>query len=316
MRVFRTADLAPERRAASWTAFYSARFAPVDFTPVGSEEFQAELRLGALEPLDFAHMRSNGYRAERTKAHVAATSMRKFGFIIVLDGFGTARHCGREAELGPGDILLNDNTEPIATCFKGPFHAITVRARDDVIRSRLPCIDDLRGLRLPASMGLTRAVSTMAKCLMDQTDADIRADHGAAMACHLLDVLATCCLMAREQPAVEHAAAGFRNSMARQFIEKNLAAPDLSAQKIAAALRISPRYLRALMTADGETAPSLILRRRLEEAAKQLASPLWRDRPIGDIAFSWGFKSAAHFARVFRDRYGVSPREYRRRAAS
>jgi AraC-like DNA-binding protein len=313
--VFRTANLAPERRAASWTAFYSTRFAPVNFTPVASEEFQAELRFGALGPVDFAHMRSNGYCAERTKAHVAATSMRQFGFIIVQDGAGRARHCGREAELGAGDVLVNDNTEPLDTCFKGPFRAITVRARENLIRSRLPCIDELRGLRLPASTGLTKAVSAMAQCLLDQVDSDIPADHGAAMACHLLDVLATCYLMAWQGTAAELPAPSFRNSRARQFIEKNLAAPDLSTQQVAAALRVSPRYLRALMAAHGETVSSLILRRRLEEAAKQLASPLWRDRQISDIAFSWGFKSSAHFARVFRDRYGMTPREYRRCAA-
>lgn len=316
MQVFRTADLAPERRVASWTAFYSRRFAPLSFEPVDGEEFEAELCVGAIEPVDFARMRSSGYRAERTKAHVAATSARKFGFIIVIDGAGFVRHCGREAELGPGDVLLNDNTEPMACCFKGPFHAITVRAPEDVVRIRLPNVDEVCGLRLPAATGLTRAVSIMAECLLDQTNSDVRADHGATMAGHLLDVLATCCLMARERPASEQSAVGFRYSMARQFIEQNLPAPDLTAQRVAAALRISPRYLRALMAEAGEPVSSLILRRRLEEAAKQLASPLWRERKISDIALAWGFKSSAHFARVFSDRYSMSPREYRSHAAS
>jgi len=32
---------------------------------------------------------------------------------------------------------------------------------------------------------------------------------------------------------------------------------------------------------------------------------------ITDIALSWGFASPAHFSRVFRDRYGMSPSEAR-----
>ena len=56
---------------------------------------------------------------------------------------------------------------------------------------------------------------------------------------------------------------------------------------------------------------SYILRRRLEECGKQLTDALWRKRTITEIAFSWGFNNATHFARVFRDQYGTSPRDYR-----
>ena len=55
----------------------------------------------------------------------------------------------------------------------------------------------------------------------------------------------------------------------------------------------------------------LILRRRLEECAMQLRDPIWARRTITEIAFSWGFNNATHFARVFREKYGLSPRDYR-----
>ena len=32
---------------------------------------------------------------------------------------------------------------------------------------------------------------------------------------------------------------------------------------------------------------------------------------ITDIAYRWGFSDAAHFARMFRERFGMSPRRYR-----
>lgn len=35
---------------------------------------------------------------------------------------------------------------------------------------------------------------------------------------------------------------------------------------------------------------------------------------ITDIAFGWGFNSASHFARSFRDAFGMTPRDYRQRA--
>jgi AraC-like DNA-binding protein len=55
-----------------------------------------------------------------------------------------------------------------------------------------------------------------------------------------------------------------------------------------------------------------ILRRRLEECARQMCSPGWSAHTLTEIAFSWGFNSAAHFTRTFHEKYGMAPREYRR----
>ena len=37
-------------------------------------------------------------------------------------------------------------------------------------------------------------------------------------------------------------------------------------------------------------------------------------RHVGDIAFAWGFNDLAHFSRIFRLRFGASPREWREHA--
>jgi AraC-like DNA-binding protein len=67
---------------------------------------------------------------------------------------------------------------------------------------------------------------------------------------------------------------------------------------------------------SGEKVSSYILRRRLEECARQMCNPAWNGHTLIEIAFSWGFNSAAHFTRCFRDRYGVAPRDYRRSSSN
>jgi AraC-like DNA-binding protein len=68
------------------------------------------------------------------------------------------------------------------------------------------------------------------------------------------------------------------------------------------------------MLFDGgeESASRYILRRRLEECAKQLSSAMWRGHTLTEIAFACGFNSSAHFTRAFRGEYGVTPSEFRR----
>jgi AraC-like DNA-binding protein len=97
-----------------------------------------------------------------------------------------------------------------------------------------------------------------------------------------------------------------------QFIEDNLRDPELSPASISAGLKISPRYLRTVFAPGGEKMSAYILRRRLEECARQMANPAWAVHTLTEIAFSWGFNSAAHFTRTFHEKYAMPPREYRR----
>jgi AraC-like DNA-binding protein len=50
---------------------------------------------------------------------------------------------------------------------------------------------------------------------------------------------------------------------------------------------------------------------RLEACRRELGDPQQGHRSISDIAFGWGFNDAAHFSRAFRERFGLSPREWR-----
>jgi AraC family transcriptional regulator len=58
----------------------------------------------------------------------------------------------------------------------------------------------------------------------------------------------------------------------------------------------------------GETPHRFVLRRRMERAKEMLRTEKLR---ILDVAVACGFKTQQHFARVFRQMCGATPREYR-----
>ena len=103
-----------------------------------------------------------------------------------------------------------------------------------------------------------------------------------------------------------------RHAKVKLFIEQRLRDPELSPGVIAGQLKLSSRYLRMIFASSNEKVSAYILRRRLEECARQMADARWRGHSITEIAFAWGFNSAPHFTRSFRERYGVSPRQFRR----
>ena len=96
------------------------------------------------------------------------------------------------------------------------------------------------------------------------------------------------------------------------YIEAHLGDPDLTPTRIAEACRMTTRYLHHLFSDEEETVARYILRRRLEECSRSLVDDSQRGRTVTEIAFDCGFNSPTHFGRVFRARYGVTPREYRR----
>lgn len=66
---------------------------------------------------------------------------------------------------------------------------------------------------------------------------------------------------------------------------------------------------RVIRTATGGTATALVNELRLTRAASEL---VMTDRPIVRIAAECGLPNLSHFYRLFKTRFGVTPRHYRR----
>ena len=100
----------------------------------------------------------------------------------------------------------------------------------------------------------------------------------------------------------------------RAYIEEHLRDPDLTPQSIADELSITRGYMHRMFSGDAESPARYILRRRLEECHRALSDCMQAGRSVTTIAFEHGFNSLPHFCRVFRTRYGITPRELQLRS--
>jgi AraC-like DNA-binding protein len=96
-----------------------------------------------------------------------------------------------------------------------------------------------------------------------------------------------------------------------KYIDVHLSDPKLSVSTVAAGCGISTRYLSYLLNLHGTPFTTLIWDKRLKAASQWLASAQPRDACISEIAYRSGFKSPAHFSRMFKRAYEMSPRQYR-----
>jgi AraC family transcriptional regulator len=98
------------------------------------------------------------------------------------------------------------------------------------------------------------------------------------------------------------------------YVESQLALPDLSVADLAAIAHLSPyHFSRAFRQATGQAPHRFILQRRIARAQLHLSDG---GDTLADIAYATGFSSQAHFSSMFRRLTGMTPRQYRQSVRS
>jgi AraC family transcriptional regulator, transcriptional activator of pobA len=77
----------------------------------------------------------------------------------------------------------------------------------------------------------------------------------------------------------------------------------------AEALHLSPKYFGDLIKKETGTSAQEYIQRKVIDVAKELIFDI--DKSISEIAYDLGFKYPQHFTRLFKQRVGQTPNEYR-----
>jgi AraC-like DNA-binding protein len=311
MERYSTTSLPVLGRTAAWNALYSSRMSHVEFNPADRRTFGAELRIGQFGPMKLARLSVDECSVERAPCHIAAAGPRLYNFLLQAEGSSTFYHCGNEAHLQTGDLVLVDTTLPHYFRTQDPSVTIMARVQSDLLREYLPSPEQFCGVPLGKAVGINATAAAMMKSLAEATESGVSPEYEARIARYLLEMISMSYVTDNKEPSGSAILWQRRNEVVR-YIEDNLRDPELTPASIAEGTRLSTRYMRTIFAVSGEKVSAYILRRRLEECARQMRNPAWNGHTLIEIAFSWGFNSAAHFTRCFRDRFGVAPRDYRR----
>jgi AraC-like DNA-binding protein len=98
----------------------------------------------------------------------------------------------------------------------------------------------------------------------------------------------------------------------RSYVLNHLRDPELSIDRMAAALNCTKRYLHRAFQVEGVSISDYIWQLRLDRCRKEIMDPNYQGKSITEIAFSWGFNSSPHFSAAFKERFGTSPSVCRR----
>ena len=295
-------------RLALWGEFVRRHIGELEADTFGDANFDGRLALAEHRRLMVFGIDVTRHRVVRTPRAMRADDRGMVKIVAQLKGVGCFEQAGRKATLLPGEWVFYDATQ---TYTLANFHAVSQAAiflpREDLLR---------QGIDLDRSVArrFTRTGYAAAKVFQAIVGAQSALTSATAPADDLDERLAELVKQALLEEDGVATDAGLRHALkgkVAQIIAANLRDPGLSLDAIAEASGCSKRYLHKLFESENQTLNSLIWNRRLEQARNEIGDPVQAPRTITDIAFSWGFSSSSHFSRLFRDRFGLSPRDFR-----
>ena len=237
------------------------------------------------------------------KTEPSADSMPQISATIVLEGEVTIEQGGTRT-LRAGEGILLSSTMPTSLQFQGAYRIIFALIPAESIG--FEALTERRVFRAndPTERLLFDYIRSLPVAVPSMT---IEQQQQASVV--LVQMIRLINRANREVAAV--VAQPSRIIKALRYINEHLLDPDLSPARVAAAQKVSRRFLDRLFASSGTTLNRTIWEHRLQRAAVLLRDPNQHAKTVLSIALSSGFQSASHFSTAFRNRFGQSPQEWR-----
>ncbi len=227
-----------------------------------------------------------------------------FYTVFQLEGNALLEQEDARTELNPGDITLIDAARPSALYWHGHSRQISLllpRHLLDAPAGSIPCAHRLEGSAPVVRLSHQLLHESMkGKTLTtDESEAAL-----SALVCLLRPALT-----GRTGPVSRRDR--LFNKVTR-MIDDSLAYSDLRPEWLASEAGMSVRSLYRLFADKGLVVAQYIRNRRLDRCALALRGESSEEK-LASVCYSWGFTDHSHFSTAFRQRFGMTPGEYRRR---
>jgi AraC-like DNA-binding protein len=316
MHVKFSTDRLPEQdRLSAWRDYHAEHVFSV--TPVtGEQSFRGETSGHAFGAFLLLEIEAGLYRIRRTAADVARDRTDS----IFVHRF--RRPMTWQASPGNATVALKHEAGDF--CVSWSAWAFDAEARDgasyEVLVIPFAAISPhlvggrvRRPFRLAAASPLGRLLSASFDAANAQA-ALLPDKLGEAVLRNLSGLVAVACQACEDDE--DNGARAEQLAKVKRYIEEQLAAPDLTPEKAAAAMGMSLRQLHRLFQPTGASFTRYVLRQRLIRCREAIAGATGTGRSVVDIAFGWGFNSMATFYRAFAKEFGAAPAALRASARS
>ncbi|MCA6115814.1 helix-turn-helix domain-containing protein [Bradyrhizobium sp. WSM 1738] len=301
-----TDSILPTDRQAFWTEAICRSFANVETRPIGSAVVSGRFEFVEIGDAKLVRFDSSPQCYTRDARLVSRAGSDEFMFDFQRRGRSAMMQAGNEGTIDPGYGVLYDARRPFEDRLFGP------EQRAEVLIATVPAVSLLRALPsaerlcarpVPLSSTMARAVAAFVHAAISVPSAPARRGEP--------DIVAYLSALLR-------VAAGADHQLARpdlfhlidRYLKANLSNVR-SAPTLAAEFSISERTFHRIFADRETTFERHVLHLRVELFKDLLRQASPANVSIAALAHQCGFADAAHATRTFKDRFGLTPRDFR-----
>ncbi|MFI6624673.1 helix-turn-helix domain-containing protein [Streptomyces sp. NPDC050528] len=309
-----TEHIAPAERVHYWEDYNRKALVGLSCTSYSEQGLLASQTNTELGALRLAEIAGNAHAVERSPQTVRSAPKDSVFATLLLKGDAVFLHENGCLAATAGELLVYDTRRPYLFGFSSSMRQILVDVPHDLfgqagVGGGLPGPmlfgrgTAREGALVAALNSLLGGLATLRGGPPGPADAE-----GA--------VLGLLRRLAEERTSGRPGPDAYRSQLlvAEDYIDRHLYDPCLGAAQVAGVMGISVRHLGRIFESTGTSPARHIVERRLLRAHQELTEPGARETRIADVAHRWGFSSQAHFARLFRSRFGLTPSDARAEA--
>jgi AraC-like DNA-binding protein len=306
-----TAGVAATEKFDFWHDVVSRNLVDLDYSLVDRTPFDAMFSGTTVDAINVSRIKATAHRVSRSPASISRHGAEALVFNFVLSGRMIAEQDGRATTINPGEGVVCDARRAYSLHFDQPFEIACVRLPHHALSHGIAGLQRVTATNFSDTTQLCPLVFSYLSELLQRADS-ISDASSRRISNSFIEL--TAAMLAEATQSAPAPISDYRDLALiriKEFVERNLGDFDLEPATVAAALKISPRYINQLLKAEATSLSRYIWRRRLEMAAADLDNGGLDSLSISTIAMNNGFNDLSHFSKAFRERFGQAPRDYR-----
>ncbi len=308
-----TDSVPPRERVPYWSEWIDRLFYGLQSDVYGDTEFDGHAATERAGDVVLTRLEANRHRVLKNERLARGGEAEYLKIVAPYRGTAGVEQMGRRVWVSPGEWSIYDTTD--AYHVANPVHVehlIVMLPKGPLVERGLP-LDKLMARRLGAGGGISRlALQAMRGAWQELPSIAPAAARSVGESIIQLVRLSLLELAGCECAPTQREALRERIKL---LVARRLGDPGLSVDAIAAELNCSRRQLYNAFGDEPDGVAGHVLAQRLEACRRDFEDRRHDATSITEIAFRRGFNHPAHFSRAFKARFGVTPSEWRARAA-
>ena len=303
-----SAGLGRREALKEWREWAASTIAPIEVTVFDADSFAARWVSHGIGQLRMLHLHAPAQRVVHTGAE-GSSGRAAPSIQLVYARCGALRTLmgGRRFTVEPGQFVLLDNTRFYQMEMDTEHEAVDLMMPQGWLEKHLPDPEALLARPIETRAGWGAPLGALLETMISGLD---EAPLPRPLLAEQIGNLLGLATAFHEPPASSR----HRGQLARQIlrrIESDYADPELTPETVAGECGISKRYLQTLLAGSGTSFVQELNAMRLDRASDMLSDPRAAGLPIAEIAYRSGFLDPGYFTRLFRKRFGITPRAWR-----